>query len=77
MNKEAQLWYEWLDATHQGNIRYCYEEMLINTWRYSRQTVENTDDGRDEYIEETYLETDAYLEWAFDRARDDALTENE
>ena len=73
MNEEVKLRREWLDSKAQSNIRYCFEEMLINTWRYNRQTAEISDDGRDEYLKESYKESDNYLSEAFDRRRDSKL----
>lgn len=56
LTEEAEtvsIWYENLSDHEQKNIRDDYEDMLLEQW-YSKHTVSETSDWRDEFIREYY-----------------------
>lgn len=43
------------DANYD-DLRYEYEEMLIDSGRYSKLTAEHTSDGWDEFCQQAFLD---------------------
>lgn len=52
-SEEISLWYENLPSKEQSDIRYAFEEDLIENW-YVPFTVSEVDDWRDEFLREWY-----------------------